>query len=430
MITNAFVFARARRLLPAAVVLVALLSSPASAAPAWETKLDGDVRFYQQTELGVVVAGTERSLYAVDGETGEVLWRRKGARFDEGDVAPVPGTDFLLASYERGDRSQLEAVDVLTGATLWRSERVRGGVAQMAVDTEAGLLAVVTLRDARERARSGFKRKPTVHVLELSTGRELWEHKLESEIELMPAEWRGEDSDEKVSYTLNNYRPPAFLDGRLYLFYEGTTSLDARSGRERQREKFRVNEDGLALTEADAVVGEGYVFTSGRGRVRAVSRANGEEVWEAKDLGVTPEMMLAGQVLYVRTGGQFVRLKDGELEGRGPYGVSAIDAATGKTLWRYKGADRGLTNLALPDPDTVLASDRDDLIFIDARTGKRRAKVSHRVERAAFVVINERGEAVVGGRDEIAGFDARSGRELWRAKHDPPGRGILRTVGA
>ena len=429
MITDVFLKARARPFLLAAAVLAAL-SSPALAAPAWEARLDGDVRFYQQTELGVVVAGTERSLYAVDGETGEVLWRRKGARFDEGDVAPVPGTDFLLASYERDGRSQLEAVDVLTGATLWRSERVRGGVAQMAVDTEAGLLAVVLLRDARERARSGFKRKPTVHVLELATGRELWEHKLESEIELMPAEWRGEDSDEKVPYTLNNYRPPAFLDGRLYLFYEGTTSLDARTGRERQREKFRVNEEGLALTEGDAVVGEGYVFTSGRGRVRAVSRGDGREVWEAKDLGVTPEMMLANDVLYVRTGGQFVRLRDGELEGRGPYGVSAVDAATGKTLWRYKGADKGITNLALPDPETVLAADRDDLIFIDARTGKRRSKVSHKIERAAFLLINERGEAVVGGRDEIAGFDARAGRELWRAKHDPPGRGLLRTVGA
>src|SRR5918997_1305576 len=419
----------ARRLLPA-MVLLAALSPLARAAPAREAKLDGDVRFYQQTELGVVVAGTERSLYAVDGETGEVLWRRKGARFDEGEVAPVPGTDFLLASYERDDRSQLEAVDVLTGATLWRSERVRGGVAQMAVDIENGLLAVVTLRDARERARSGFKRKPTVHVLELASGRELWEHKLESEIELMPAEWRGEDSDERVSYTLNNYRPPAFLDGRLYLFYEGTTSLDARTGKERQREKFRVNEEGLALTEADAVAGEGYVFTSGRGRVRAISRADGREAWEAKDLGITPEMMLSNGVLYVRTGGQFVRLKDGELDARGPYGVSAIDAATGKTIWSYKGADKGITNLALPDAETIIAADRDDLIFVDARTGKRRTKVSHRVERAAFLLINERGEAVVGGRDEIAGFDARAGRELWRAKHDPPGRGILRTVGA
>ncbi len=416
--------------LVAAACLLLSLSAAASARPRWEAKLDGEVRFYQQTELGVIVAGTEKSLYVLDAETGEPLWRRKGARFEETDVAPVPGTDFMLVAYEGKDKSQLEAVDLLTGQTLWRSERVRGGVAQMAVDAEGGLLAVVAVRDARERARSGFKRKPTVHLLELGTGRELWEHKLDSEIELMPSEWGGEDSGEKVSYTLNNYRAPAFLDGRLYLFYEGLTSLDARTGREKQRETFRVNEDGLALTEADAVVGEGYVFASGRGRVRAVSRADGREAWEAKDLGVASEMLLAGDVLYVRTGGQFVRLKDGELSERGPYGVSALDAATGETLWRYKGADKGITNMVLPERDTVVVADRDDLIFIDARTGKRRLKVSHGVERAAFVVLNERGEAVVGGRGEIAGFDSRRGGELWRAKHDPPGRGILRTVGA
>jgi hypothetical protein len=132
----------------------------------------------------------------------------------------------------------------------------------------------------------------------------------------------------------------------------------------------------------------------------------------------------------VRTGGQFTRLKDGETVERGPYGVSAIDTTTGKVRWRYKGADNGITNLALPDRSTILIADRDDLIWIDAATGKRRAKISHKIERAAFVVLNEAGAAVVGGRNEVAAFDANDGRELWRTRHTPPGRGILRTVGA
>jgi len=110
--------------------------------------------------------------------------------------------------------------------------------------------------------------------------------------------------------------------------------------------------------------------------------------------------------------------------------VSAIDTTTGKVRWRYKGADKGITNLALPDASTILIADRDDLIWIDTATGKRRSKISHRIERAAFVLVNERGAAVVGGRNEIAAFDARDGRELWRTRHTPPGRGILRTVGA
>jgi hypothetical protein len=46
------------------------------------------------------------------------------------------------------------------------------------------------------------------------------------------------------------------------------------------------------------------------------------------------------------------------------------------------------------------------------------------------VLLNERGQAVVGGDNEVAAFDPASGREMWRSKHDPPGRGLLRTVAA
>jgi outer membrane protein assembly factor BamB len=415
-------------LLAALLLLPLCLSMPgARAAARWSTKLDESVRFYQSTELGVLVVGTEKSLYGLDAESGDILWRRKNVRLDETDVAAVPGTDLLLLSLESGDKSRLEATDLLTGDTLWRSEKVRGSVMQMALDQNANLLAVVLARDTRGRAREGYKRRPVVHMFDLGAGRELWKYELESEVEMMPSRW-SESGD--VPYTLDNYRPPAFLDGRLYLFYEGVTSLDQRSGKERQREKFRVNEEGLALTEADPVMDERHIYVSGRGRVRAISRSSGEEVWESKDLGLSPEMLLTRDVLYVRTGGQFTRLKDGEWVERGPYGVSAIDLDTGKTLWRYKGADKGITNLALPDASTVVVADRDDLIMLDASTGKRRAKASHKVERAAFVLLNERGLVLVGGDNEVAAFDPAVGENVWRAKHNPPGRGLLRTVAA
>jgi outer membrane protein assembly factor BamB len=411
-------------------LLVALAGRAHAAEADWAAKLDSEVRFYQTTELGVLVVGTEKSLYAVSGETGEILWRRKGVQVGETDVAPVPGTDVLLLSFEKGDRTRVEATDLFTGDALWRSDKVKGGVMQMAVDTENRLLAAVFVKDSKDRARDNFKRRAVVHVFDLATGDELWEYKVESEIEMMPVGW-SEDKGKEVEYTLDNYHPPLFLDGRLYLFYEGVASLDARTGRERQRERFRTNEEGLALTEADPILDERAIYTSGRGHVRAVSRESGEEIWEAKDLGLTPEMLLTtAGVLYIRTGGQFTRLRDGEITERGPYGVSAIDARTGKTIWRYKGADKGITNLALPDSNTVLIADRDDLIMLDAATGKRRAKLSHKIEAAQFVLINERGEAVVGGRNEVAAFDTASGMSVWRARYTPPGRGILRTIGA
>ena len=406
-------------------------ATTAAAAAGWSARFDGDVRFYQLTELGVLLVGTERSLYAVDGERGDILWRRKGVRLDENDIAPVPGTDMLLLSIESDGKTRLEATDILTGGRIWQSDRVRGSVMQMAVDTEARQLAVVVVRGARGKSGDGLKKHPVTHVFDLASGDELWKHET-GEVELMPAAWGEDGAAVEANFTLDNYHPPLFADGRLYLFYEGVTSFDASTGKSRERERFRVNEEGLALTEADPVFDERYIYTSGRGRVRAVSRRDLEVAWEAKDVGLAPEMLLAGEgaTLYVRTGGQFTRLKDGETAERGPYGVSALDAATGKVRWRYKGADKGITNLALPDASTLLIADRDDLIWIDAATGKRRSKISHRIERAAFVLVNERGAAVVGGRNEIAAFDARSGRELWRTRHTPPGRGIFRTVGA
>lgn len=410
------------------ILLLLLLCSLPVFAQSWTTKLDKDIRFYQPTDLGVVVAGTEKSLYAIDGATGETLWRRKDTSLDETDVAPVPGTELLLVSFEKGDKARIEAVDLLTGDRIWRSEKIKGAVMQMSVDPGSNLIAVVLAKDAKNRAREDFKRRPLVHVLDLATGDELWKYEA-GEVEMMPARWL-EDSGKEVDYTLDNYYPPVFVAGRLYVFYEGVTSFDARTGKERLREKYRVNEDGLALSEAEPIFTEEFIYVSGHGRVRAISRQSGDTEWEAKDLGRTPEMILMGDVLYVRTGGQFTSIKDGDVVERGPYGVSAIDVRTGKVLWRYKGADKGITNLLVPDRNTIAIADRDDVIFIDASNGKRTARYAHKIERASFGLLNERGDVVIGGQSEIAGFDPLSGRQLWRARHTPPGRGVFRTVAA
>src|SRR5215216_2313742 len=291
--------------------LLLVLFTPLPAfAQSWTTKLDTDIRFYQASEMGVVIAGTEKSLYAIDGASGQILWRRKDTSLNETDVAPVPGTDLLLLSFEKGDKARMEAVDVLTGDSIWRSEKIKGAVMQISVDPANNLLAVVLAKDAKSRVRDGFKRRPLLHVLDLTSGDELWKSEV-GEVEMMPARWP-EDSDKEVDYTLDNYYPPAFVAGRLYVFYEGVTSFDARTGKERLREKYRVNEEGLALTEAEPIFTKGFIYVSGHGRVRAISRQSGDTEWEAKDLGLTPEMILIGDVLYVRTGGQFTRIKDGE----------------------------------------------------------------------------------------------------------------------
>ena len=439
------------------LLITILLASAALAQPAWEARLDGRVRFYQGTDLGVLIAATEHSLYAVDGQTGQRLWRIDTGRINETAITPVPDTDVILVARDLGGKSRLEAIDIISGGRIWQSDKVKGDVLQLAADPMSDLIAVVLVKDARGKAGEEFKRKPIVHVLRLSTGDELWKRELDSDVEMMPARF-GEGLGE-VAYTLDNYRAPLLLDGRLFLFYEGATSYDARTGQEKEREKFRINEDGLALTEADPIFDDSRIYISGRGRIRAVNRRTGNVEWKADDLGSAAEMALIGSTLFVRTGGQFTRLKDGEAVSKGPYGVSAINTENGKVLWRWEGADKGLTNSLFLDEDTIAIADKDDLFLIDSNDGDARVKIEHDVENPQFVLRNEKDEVVVGGRSEIAAFsvpsltfkeveignrsfsrpgqiektaerpaDAKKGRAVWRVRHKPPSRGTFRIV--
>src|SRR5207237_5156210 len=141
--------------------------------------------------------------------TGDILWRRKESALDENDVAPIPGTDLVLMSFEKGSRTRIEAIDVLGGEMIWQSEKLRGAVMQMAVDTENNLLAVVMARDAKGSVRDGFKRKPVVHVLDLASGEELWKREIGSEMEMMRTRWA---EKEEVEYSLGNYKHARFAD--------------------------------------------------------------------------------------------------------------------------------------------------------------------------------------------------------------------------
>ena len=421
------------------------------AASAWDTKFDGRVEFYQTTDFGVLLVGTENSLYGVDGRTGETIWRRDDGGLDESSIVPVPGTDLVLLSLDAGKKSRIAALDLLSGAELWRSDKVKGSVIQLAVEPNQNLLCAVLVKNARGKTGETVKREPMIAVFDLQNGDLLWKRDLGGDVELMPANF----DDGETSFTLDNYRAPLILDERVFLFYNGATSFDARTGTEREREKFKINEANLALTEADPVFDNDFVYTSGRGRIRAVRRGNGQVEWEAKDLGVTPEIVVGDKVLYARTGGQFTNIKTGEIENKGQFGVSAIDKATGKTLWRFKGADKGLTNFVFADADTILLADKDDLIALDANNGKRKYKFAHKIKDAQFIIINENRQAVIGGSEELAAFQSVSSSKfqvsssienaafsdgqrtkdkgqnaIWRVKHDAPKRSILRRVGS
>lgn len=216
-----------------------LFATVSEAQPLWQAKLDSKVRFYQTTDFGVLVVGTDKSLYAVDAQSGDVVWRRKHGGLDETAISPVPNTDLILLSLDEGDKSRLEAIDVLSGESLWRSDKVKGDVMQLAVEPNSDLLSVVLVKKARGKSNDEVKRKPIVHAFQLSNGKELWKREVDSDVEMMPSDYT-ENGD--VPFTLDNYRPPVILDGKVYLFYEGSTILTPPTEK-------RANERSFGLTK-------------------------------------------------------------------------------------------------------------------------------------------------------------------------------------
>ncbi|MCA1608758.1 MAG: hypothetical protein LC730_04775, partial [Acidobacteria bacterium] len=116
------------------ITILYISDSPGFAQTTWQASLDSNVRLYQTTDFGILLAGTERALYAVDGQTGERIWRRETGGINETAVTPVPETDLILVSRDLGNKSILEAVDILSGARIWQSEKVKGDVLQLAAD--------------------------------------------------------------------------------------------------------------------------------------------------------------------------------------------------------------------------------------------------------------------------------------------------------
>ena len=96
--------------------LLCLFGAISPAQSVWQTNLDSKVQFYQTTDFGIVLTGTDNSLYAVDGQTGERLWRRKHKGLNETSITPVPDTDLVLLTLDEGSKSRLEAIDLLSGA--------------------------------------------------------------------------------------------------------------------------------------------------------------------------------------------------------------------------------------------------------------------------------------------------------------------------
>ena len=419
---------------------------PAASGQAWSAKFDHAVQFQSLVDAGLLVVGTGRHLYGVDPRTGRELWRKRDLTVEAEDVLSVPGTDLVLVNDDHGGKfsdkeTSVVAVDRATGADRWESKLVKGKGMHVVADPESSILVLVTVKEPRGEGRD-LERKPRINVLDLATGKRLWDRDFDHDVVMRPsldAELaRGDRKQRERPFDLGNFQLPVVAGGQLFVTYRGIACYDARTGDRLWRHTYGVREGELALSDAEPIVDERVIYTSGEGRVRAFDRASGKRLWESDDFGVVPELFVDERAIYGRLGGRFYDIDDEAWRGKGPYGAVAIDRATGKRIWRYGGGNDSITNLAIVG-DRVWLGDEERVVGLDRRTGERALHVSHKLEkRPVLAGFNELGHVVLVSDEEAAGFDAATGARVWYARHEPIGpsgwkrfaAGLMMTSGA
>jgi outer membrane protein assembly factor BamB len=172
--------------------------------------------------------------------------------------------------------------------------------------------------------------------------------------------------------------------------------------------------------------------------VCCLDAATGQQLQVYEDTKGAVEILLCGGVLYALVNPRQWVLEDfapkhntGDQKrvetefnwDKKPCELLAVDAATGKLLWKTVPSLIAPLTLAT-DGKRAVYYDGDKLICLDPSTGKQRWASAPEAKRKLFeynyaprVVLHENVALYAGGDGAMKGLDAESGRELWSAPH-------------
>ena len=230
---------------------------------------------------GVVYAGSyDDRVYALDAETGELLWSFKA----ENGLSPLPLAGGGVVLF-RG-----HALDAYTGELLWRDDSVRSG------SNNAAVLSDGTVYIPTEPRDNGF----SVRAVDAKTGEPLWE------------------TDVPRSPVLPLLFPLTASGGNVYVSDEFQVhALDSTTGR------LVWSFDAGEIVQDPPTGSNGVVYLRSYSAAYALDESTGEQLWsyeaEYAGLGRPPYIVDGVWPLLAELGG-----------------LRALDAATGQPLWSFE----------------------------------------------------------------------------------------------
>ncbi len=449
----------------ALAVLLGCIVAAAADAPLWS--YDG-AKWYTTLETGNVMVGTKTSVSLLDGATGKQIWTRSDlGEINENEFTELAGTPLLLFADNSGwaqRKTKLTAVDMLTGETVWQTDKMLGFTVEVAPEYRKDMLVFLTIRDNRMN-----KDKPDIFAMKMSTGELLWQAEYPEKVDLYGVEKKkrggagamllGSGGGASNRFDLSGENPPIFDGDSMYMTYAGLHRYNLADGRLVWKTLYDVTDGSLKNTNGQAIIDGDTIYTSAQGIIRAIDKNSGSVKWTTKDFGKggIAEMQLHGDTIFGRVGGQFYSAKKGEWQEKNPVGVVALNKATGATNWIYTGADESITNMVvLPNDNVLLVADKSNLIGLDMSSqgkvkeayklklqfkralgaadvgGKAAAiafggiggafkKGAKRTDSPVSLVRQENGTVVVRGMQHLLAFNPATREIAWSNKYPAPG---------
>src|SRR4051812_20282636 len=131
----------------AVFVLVILISVSCVAGNSlWKYQSSQDIKWQKITATGSLLVGGDEALVCLDTETGKPAWKRDDLqKLTAVQVEEISGTPYLLVTKNSGG-TKLYALNILTGETLWESDKLKGAIIGVTPIFEKDTVLILTSR--------------------------------------------------------------------------------------------------------------------------------------------------------------------------------------------------------------------------------------------------------------------------------------------
>jgi len=343
----------------------------------WTLQATGEVKWSKITYAGTYLYATDAGLYSVDPETGKPLWSRDDLKkVLEFSVEEIAGSPALFVADNTGKinvQTRLLAIDILTGENIWTTDRVKGSIVDLVADYRHDAVVLFTV------PMPAAKSKLDILALEMPTGKVIFESSLDDKADLYINEKSGKFMPR---HDLNGHAEPVFDEDAMYVAYAGLHKFDIKTGNLLWKSAFDVTEKDFKNTNASPVIGKDMVYSSAKGVIRGFDKATGQLKFTTADFGAgVPEMVLNNGTLYGRMGGVFFEPTKREYHVKKPFGVVAVDGASGEVRWRFDGAKDAITNMHIdPAANVLLIADAKHLIGLSLDASGNKVKEAYKIQ--------------------------------------------------